>query len=125
MAHFTTSAGIEKVTGKFDKKECLTARQKKWRYPNGQIFGYGPKEVYSQEKRDYKYNPRSAAEQVQYEKWTAACQEASRIAKDPAHPRHEEMVARHAAQLHGKADPIVGKCICQFGNFVRSVLMHE
>jgi hypothetical protein len=82
--------------------------------------------MYGQDKRDYKLNPRTPAEQVQYEKWKAVCQEASRIAKDPTHPRYQEMCARHMAQLKGKPDAVLGKKrICQFGNFVRAVLSHE
>ena len=126
MAKFETSAGIEDMTGKFGKKSVLTMRRKKWRYPDGRIFGYGPKEIYSQEVRDYKRKPRTAAEEVQYEKWKFVCQEASRITKDASHPRYSEMVMRHAAQLKGKPDQVLGKKrICQFGNFVRSVLLHE
>lgn len=101
-------------------------RKKEWHYPDGRVFGCGPKEVYDQAKRDYKRNPRTPAEQVQYEKWKAACQEASRIAKDPNHPRYQEMVTRHMAQLKGTSDPVLGKkSICQFGNFVRAVLVRE
>ncbi|MEE0923570.1 MAG: hypothetical protein UIB40_04510 [Paludibacteraceae bacterium] len=126
MAKFETSAGIEDMTGKLSKKSVLTMRRKKWRYPVGRIFGYGPKEIYSQEVRDYKRKPRTAAEEVQHKKWTFVCQEASRITKDASHPRYSEMVMRHAAQLKGKPDPVLGKRrICQFGNFVRSVLLHE
>ena len=126
MARFETSAGIEDMTGKLGKKSVLTMRRKKWRYPDGRIFGYGPKEIYSQEVRDYKRKPRTAAEEVQHKKWTFVCQEASRITKDASHPRYSEMVMRHAAQLKGKPDPVLGKKrICQFGNFVRSVLLHE
>ena len=125
MAKFTTSAGIEDLTGKLDKQERLTMRQKKWKAPNGKIVKYGPKEVYSQEKRDFKRHPRVGAEAAQHSKWTEACREAGRIKKDPNHPRHQEMVARHAAQLFGKVDPVVGKRIAQFGNFICSVLIHE
>lgn len=126
MAKFETSAGIEDMTGKLGKKSVLTMRRKKWRYPDGRVFGYGPKEIYSQEVRDYKRKPRTAAEEVQHKKWTFVCQEASRITKDASHPRYSEMVMRHAAQLKGKPDPVLGKRrICQFGNFVRSVLLHE
>ena len=97
-----------------------------WHYPDGRVFGCGPKEVYAYEPRDYKRDPRTPAEQAQYERWKAVCQEASRIAKDPNHPRYREMVERHAAQLRGKPDPVLGKKrICQFGNFVRAVLIHE
>lgn len=124
MAQFETSAGIDGLTGKLDKQSRLTMRQKKWHYPDGKVFGCGPKEIYSQEKRDYKRHPRSAAEQEQYEKWKAVCKEASCIIKDPTHPRHAEMIARHAAQLRGKPEPAIGKRICMFGNFVRAVLIH-
>ena len=125
MAQFETSAGIDGITGKFNKHTRLTMRQKKWHYPDGRVFGCGPKEVYAQETRDYKRNPRTPAEQVQYEKWTAACKEASRITKDSTHPRYNEMISRHSAQLRGEPDSVVGKRICQFGNFVRAVLIHE
>ena len=126
MAKFETSAGIDDMTGKLGKKSVLTMRRKKWRYPDGRIFGYGPKEIYSQEVRDYKRKPRTAAEEVQHKKWTFVCQEASRITKDASHPRYSEMVMRHSAQLKGKPDHVLGKRrICQFGNFVRSVLLHE
>ena len=126
MARFETSAGIDGLTGQFNKRTRLTMRQKQWKYPDGQVFGYGPKEMYGQERRDYNRHPRSPAEQRQYEKWTAACQEASRIVHDSTHPRYAEFCARHAAQLHGKPDAVLGKKrICQFGNFVRAVLMKE
>ena len=126
MAHFETSAGIDNLVGKFDKHSRLTMRRKTWKYPDGTIFGYGPNEMFGQKKRDYNQNPRTPAEEVQNDKWTAACQEASRLTKDPTHPRYQEMVSRHAAQLRGKPDPVVGKKrICQFGNFVRSVLSKE
>lgn len=126
MAQFETSAGLEGITGKFCKREVLTMRQKQWHYPDGRVFGVGPKEIYAQEKRDFKRHPRKGAEKAQHEKWIAVCREASRISKDPNHPRYQEMVSRHASQLSGKPDPLLGKKrICQFGNFVRAVLIHE
>ena len=74
MARFETSVGIEDVVGKFDKKSRITMRRKAWKSPDGKsIFGYGPKEMYGQDPRDYKKNPRTPAEQVQYEKWKAVC----------------------------------------------------
>lgn len=126
MAQFTTEAGIDGLTGKFNKHSRFVMRQKEWHYPDGRVFGQGPKEVYAFEPRDYKRNPRTPAEQAQYDKWVAVCREASRIAKDPTHPRYQEMYERHMAQLKGKPDPVLGKKrICQFGNFVRAVLIHE
>ena len=126
MAQFTTAAGIEDVTGKFNKKDRIMMRKKKFRYPDGKIFAYGPKEAFARDKRDYKRSPRTPAEEVQHARWTALCQEASRIEHDPNHPRYQEMVERHMAQLKGQPDPVLGKKrICQFGNFIRSVLSHE
>ena len=126
MAQFTTSAGIEDLTGMLNKKDRIVMRKKQFKYPNGKIFCCGPKEAFAREKRDYKRSPRTPDEQVQYEKWTAVCQEASRIEHDATHPRHQEMVERHAAQMEGKPDPVLGKKrICQFGNFIRSVLSRE
>ena len=126
MAQFETSAGIDKITGKLDKQSDLTMRQKHWHASDGRIIGCGPMEVYSQQKRDYKRSPRTPAEQAQYDKWRAACQEAKQIVGDSSHPRHAEMVARHEAQLYGTPDPTIApKRIGQFGNFIRSVLVHE
>ncbi len=126
MAIFTTAPGIDDLTGKFSKIDRIVMRQKKYTYPDGKVFGYGPKEAFARDKRDYKRSPRTPAEQVQYEKWKAVCAEASRIEKDVNHPRYQEMVERHMAQLKGKPDPVLGKKrICQFGNFVRAILCHE
>lgn len=126
MAQFETSAGIDKITGKLDKQSDLTMRQKYWHAPDGRIIGCGPMEVYSQQKRDYKRRPRTPAEQAQYDKWVTACQEAKQIVGDSSHPRRAEMEARFEAQLTGEPDPAIApKRIGQFGNFIRSVLMHE
>ena len=126
MAQFTTEACIDGVTGKYGKRSRTVMRQKHYKYPDGRIFGCGPKEMYEKEKRDYRHAPRTEAERAQHKRWTEACREARAIEKDTAHPRYEEMKARHLAQLDGKPDPAVGeKRICQFGNFVRAVLVKE
>ena len=65
MARFTTEAGIDGLTGKFSKHSRLVMRKKEWHYPDGRVFGCGPKEVYELENRDYKRDPRTPAEQVQ------------------------------------------------------------
>ena len=126
MAIFTTAPGIDELTGKFSQKDRIVMRKKQFKDPNGKIFGCGPKEAFARDKRDYKRSPRTKAEEVQHARWTALCQEASRIEHDPNHPRYQEMVERHLAQLKGQPDPVLGKKrICQFGNFIRSVLSHE
>lgn len=125
MAQFITSTPIKSITGKFSKHERLTMRCKTWHFPDGRVFGYGPKEVYTQDKRDYKKYPRTPAEQAQYEHWVAVCREAARITKDRTHPRYDELATRYTAQLQGKPDAALTKRICQFPNFVRAVLVHE
>jgi len=126
MAIFTTAAGIDDLTGKLSRADRIVMRQKKFRLPNGKIVKYGPKEAFARDKRNYKYSPRTAAEQVQNNRWKAACQEASRITHDAMHPRYAELQERWLRQANGHADPVTGKrIIAQFDNFVRAVLIHE
>ena len=126
MANYDPTIIFEDFSGRLEKHSNITMRRKKWRYSDGRIFGYGPKEVYGQNDRDYKRSPRTPAEQVQHGKWTEACREASRITHDPSHPRYAEMLARHQAQLRGKPDSVIKpKRICRFLNFVTSILLHE
>jgi hypothetical protein len=84
MAIFTTAPGIDELTGKFSQKDRIVMRKKQFKYPNGKIFGCGPKEAFARDKRDYKRSPRTEAEEVQHARWTAVCQEASRI--EQLHP---------------------------------------
>ena len=126
MAIFTTAPAIDDLTGKLSKRDRIVMRQKKFRLPNGKIIKRGPKEAFARDKRDYKYAPRTAAEEVQNNKWKAVCQEASRIIHDEAHPRYAELYERWLSQANGHADPVTGKRIIpQFGNFVRAVLNKE
>ena len=126
MAQFTTAAGIDDLTGKLSRTDCIVMRQKKYRFPNGKIIKYGPKEAFARDKRDYKRSPRTKAEEVQNGKWKVACQEASCIIHDVGHPRYAELHERWLHQANGHGDPVTGKrVIAQFDNFVRSVLIHE
>ena len=126
MAIFTTAAGIEDLTGKFNKQDRIVMRQKTFRLPNGKIIKRGPKEAFARDKRDYKHSPRTAAEEIQNSKWQAVCQEASRIIHDAGHPRYAELQERWIRQANGHRDPVTGKRIIPlFGNFVRAVLSHE
>ena len=126
MAQFTTAAGIDDLTGKLSRTDRIVMRQKKYRFPNGKIIKYGPKEAFARDKRDYKRSPRTKAEEVQNGKWKEACQEASCIIHDVGHPRYAELYERWLHQANGHGDPVTGKrVIAQFDNFVRSVLIHE
>lgn len=126
MAIFTTAPGIDDLTGKFNKRDRIVMRQKTFRLPDGKIIKRGSKEAFARDTRDYKRSPRTAAEEVQNNKWKAACQEASRIIHNTTHPRYTELYERWINQAKGHADPITGKrMIAQFGNFVRVILLRE
>lgn len=118
MAQFETIMEIVKFIGKLSSKSRLIARQKVYRY-DGRVKGYGPKEMYEKERRNYRYHPRRAAERAQYEKWCRACREATEIVHDEHHPRYAELHAAWEAQLGSE------KPIRQFPNYLRSVLVKE
>ena len=85
----------------------------------GEVVGLGPKEIYAQERRDYKEHPLTPNETVQRSRWREACREAGAIIRDKNHPRFMEMYHRWRAQLTSDAP-------CkQFPNFVRAVLASE
>lgn len=126
MARFTTAVGIEDITGKFNQTDRIVMRQKTYRFSDGTIIKRGPKEAFARDKRDYKRSPRTAAEEVQHNKWKAACQETSRIIHDVNHPRYAELQERWIRQAKGHGDPVTGKRIIgQFDVFVRLVLLWE
>ena len=124
MARYTTTTGFDNFSGalkKEKKAERLTVtRIKRVKDPiTGEVVGLGPKEIYVQDKRDYKLHPMTEKEKFQREKWREACKEASEILKDKSHPRYMELYYRWRAQLRDD------KPYKQFPNFVRSVLVAE
>ena len=124
MAHYTPAAGFEDFTGALSKKKdirrlCVT-RIKSVKDPiTGEVVGQGPKEIYAQERRDYKHHPLTEKEQSQRTKWREACKAAAEIIRDKSHPRYMELYHRWREQL--TAD----KPCKQFPNFVRAVLVNE
>ena len=126
MAHYVPSDGIENFTGAWSKKKIqgvnhmTVTRRKKVKDPlTGEVVGLGPKEIYKQERRDYKENPLTPKETVQRSRWREACREAPLIYKDKTHPRFMELYHLWRAQLTSDAP-------CkQFPNFVRAVLASE
>ena len=124
MAHYKPTAGFESFTGAISKKKDqahrLVTRLKSVKDPlTGKVVGYGPKEIYAQEPRDYKLHPLKEGEVQQRSKWREACREAAAIVRDKSHPRYMEMYERWRAQLTDK------EACMQFPNFVRSVLVKE
>ena len=126
MAHYVPSDGFENFTGAWSKKKIqgvnhmTITRRKPVKDPlTGEVVGLGPKEIYTQERRDYKEHPLTPKETVQRSRWREACREASRIIRDKTHPRFMELYHLWRAQLTSDAP-------CkQFPNFVRAVLASE
>ena len=76
MAHYVPSAGIENFTGALSKKKIqgvnhmTVTRRKKVKDPlTGEVVGLGPKEIYAQERRDYKEHPLTSKESAQRSRW--------------------------------------------------------
>lgn len=124
MAHYTPAAEFEHFTGALSKKKdiqrlCVT-RIKSVKDPiTGEVVGQGPKEIYAQERRDYKAHPLTSAEQNQRSIWREACKEAQAIIRDRNHPRFMELYHQWRAQL-SSSEPCK-----QFPNFVRTALVQE
>ena len=124
MAHLHTSDGLHALTGALSKKKdtprLSVARQKHFKDPfTGEEVAVGPNELYLQERRDFKKNPLTPAEQAQRAKWREACKAASAIIRDKSHPRYMELYHRWREQLTADTP-------CkQFPNFVRAVLVNE
>jgi len=130
MALYVPSEGLGHFTGALSKKKenvrLTTTRRKHIKDPlTGETIALGPKEIYFQERRDYDEHPLSANEKRARANWRVTCREAPAIINDKSHPRYMELYQRWRAQLHGNPEPAIGKRICQFGNFVRAVLIHE
>ena len=124
MAHYVPSAGFENFTGALSKKKiqnrlCVTRRKSVKDPLTGEVLALGPKEIYVQERRDYKAHPLTKKEVAQRSRWREACREAGAICRDKSHPRFMEMYDRWREQLRSE-----GACK-QFPNFVRAVLVNE
>ena len=121
MAHYNPIEAFKFFTGALSKKKdtqrlCVT-RIKSVKDPiTGEVLGQGPKEIYAQERRDYKHHPLTEKEQAQRVKWREACKAAATIIKDPSHPRYMEFYQRWRAHVSSAEKPM------QFPNFVRAEL---
>ena len=135
MSQAILSAGLDilrgKVSGRGTPNSNMVMRIKSYRDDSGRIIMMGPQEFYRLRKRDYKYSPRSAAEEVQRQVWQAVCREASAIVKDKSHPRYAELRARWNAQFKGGCDAFLNEGRTEkvfygmFPVFVRMVLLKE
>jgi len=131
MARARLSPGIESLRGKLAKKSGMQMRIKTYKDDRGRVIGYGPQEFFRRESRDYKRSPQTAAEEAQANIWKEVCQEASRIIKNPEHPRYAELRERWNAQFKGGGDAFLNEGRTEkvvygmFPVFVRMVLLKE
>lgn len=135
MSQAELSAGIDtlrgKVSGRRSAGSNMVMRIKSYRDDKGRVIMMGPQEFYRLRKRDYKYRPRTAAEEKQAGIWQAVCREASTIIKDKDHPRYAELRARWNAQFDGGCDAFLNEGRTEkviygmFPVFVRMVLLKE
>ncbi len=126
MAHYVPIDGFDNFTGAMSKKKkkgvnhmTITRRKRIIDPLTGKVIGYGPKEIYVQNRRDYDTHPLTPKEQAQNSRWEIACREAPRICKDPSDPRFMELYNRWLAQLKPNDKNQ------SFIIFVRSVLASE
>lgn len=126
MAKFTTSNGIDCITGALKKtteqgvNHITVTKKKHFHDPlTGEETGIGPNEIFIQNKRDYDEHPLTPGEKAQRGNWQQACRDAQLIIRDKSHPRFMELYNRWRAQL---SDPEPYK---QFAPFVRAVLVKE
>lgn len=135
MSKAELSAGIDilrgKVSGQGRPDSSMVMRIKSYRDDKGRVIMMGPQEFYRLRKRDYKYSPRTAAEEKQAKIWQAVCSEASTIIKDKHHPRYAELRERWNAQFNGGCDAFLNEGRTEkviygmFPVFVRMVLLKE
>ena len=126
MAHYKPIDVFGYFTGALSKKKTqgvdhmTVTRVKPVKDPiTGEVVGHGPKEIYVQDRRDYKRHPMTKGETKQRGKWTEACQLASIIIHNKTHPRYMEFYNRWRAHVQTTEEPM------QFPNFVRAVLASE
>ena len=126
MAIYVPAAEFEPFTGALSKKKIqgvhhmTVTRRKKVKDPlTGEVVGLGPKEIYAQERRDYKEHPLTPKETVQRSRWREACREAGAIIRDKTHPRFMELYHLWRAQL------TTDEPCKQFPNLVRAVLASD
>ena len=135
MSKAELSVGIDTLRGKLSGKgrpdSSMVMRIKSYRDDKGRVIMMGPQELYRLRMRDYKYRPRTAAEEKQAGIWREVCREASTIVKDKEHPRYAELRERWNAQFNGGCDAFLNEgrtkkvIYGMFPVFVRMVLLKE
>lgn len=135
MAKAELSAGLDTLRGKLSGQgrpdASMVMRIKSYRDDKGHVIMMGPQEYYRLRKRDYKYSPRTEAEEKQAGIWREVCREASTIIKDKNHPRYAVLRERWNAQFNGGCDAFLNEGRTEkviygmFPVFVRMVLLKE
>ena len=96
MAHYVPAEEFKELTGALSKRKdirryCIT-RIKHVKDPlTGEVVGTGPKEIYAQNRRDYRSAPLTPGEQVQRSRWRSLPRSLSHLPRQVPSPLHGDV----------------------------------
>ena len=131
MAEITFIAPVETIKGKLQNRDKTIFRRKRVFDANGHVIGQLSQEAYIvKNPRDWKKNPPKGAEKQRIDNWSAACQRAAEIRKNPE--QLEQWKQRWAAQLqhpepNAPLDKKTGKpkIYIRLDGFIRAIIFRE
>ena len=131
MAEITFIVPVETIKGKLQNRDKTIFRRKRVFDANGHVIGQLSQEAYIvKNPRDWKKNPPKGAEKQRIDNWSAACQQAAKIRKNPE--QLEQWKQRWAAQLqhpepNAPLDKKTGKpkIYIRLDGFMRAIIFRE
>lgn len=131
MAEITFIAPVETIKGKLQNRDKTIFRRKRIFDATGHVIGQLSQEAYIvKNPRDWKKNPPKGAEKQRIDNWSAACQQAAEIRKNPE--QLEQWKQRWAAQLqhpepNAPLDKKTGKpkSYIRLDGFIRAIIFRE
>ena len=131
MAEITFIAPVETIKGKLQNRDKTIFRRKRIFDATGHVIGQLSQEAYIvKNPRDWKKNPPKGAEKQRIDNWSAGCQQAAEIRKNPE--QLEQWKQRWAAQLphpepNAPLDKKTGKpkIYIRLDGFMRAIIFRE
>lgn len=131
MAEITFIAPVETIKGKLQNRDKTIFRRKRVFDAQGHVIGELAQEAYVvHNPRDWKKNPPKGAEKQRIENWSAACQQASVIRKDPEQltlwkQRWEEQLQHPEADAPIDKKTGKPKIYIRLDGFIRATIFRE
>jgi len=131
MAEITFIAPVETIKGKLQNRDKTIFRRKRVFDAQGHVIGELAQEAYVvHNPRDWKKNPPKGAEKQRIENWSAACQQASTIRKDPEQltlwkQRWEEQLQHPEADAPIDKKTGKPKIYIRLDGFIRATIFRE